>query len=371
VKGDIVSTTEEIRTDSNVVGAAENAPSSSDEASATDKPGETPIPGLLVDVREERRATPIANYEVLTDTDGRLAAAIEVASDSDVIIQSKQENIAKFSVSGSAAEFKATRNLTIYAEPMIEIVGACRIQDGDGAAIRFNYRNRNDSTDTVEVPITVLHPRLYRSDETNTDDLILNQLAYENGRPVIPSISDIINDHSQRFASGEASFTVQYDPSLGALTWRFIGQSFNADDTAPLCTNPLPTSCYPLPESVKQDVFKGLRMSASATLKLASRYWRKGRSPYLKSVERTIRSARESLSLLNGLYVCPERETLQHNCTHARFPFERFEQIHSDMFAVNSNLKRPLFTKLNKATFTRFSKLLRSTVPGPLVRCPR
>jgi hypothetical protein len=365
----MASTAEDKEPNPGGVGTSKSHLSSTNDVSSSDTPGETPIPGLLVDVREERKATPIANYEVLTDTDGRLAAAIEVASDSDVIIQSKQDNIAKFSVSGSAAEFAATRNLTIYAEPMIEIVGACRIQDGAGTAIRFNYLNKNVSTDPVAVPITLLHPRLYRSDETTTDDLILNQLTYKTGRAVLPSQSDIVDDNSQRFASGEASFTVQYDPSLGALTWAFIGQSFDVEESAPLCTNSPPPLCYPLPHNVKQLVFSGMHASASATLKLASRYWRKGRSPYLKSVAKTIRNTRSALSLLDALKVCPERATLQHNCAHTRFPFEQFEQIHSTIFSVDSNFKRPLFTRLNRATSNRFRQLLRSIAPTGLVRC--
>ncbi len=331
---------------------------------------EYPMPGLLLSIREEHGATPIAEYEVLTDVDGKLSAAIEVASDSDIVVQSKQNWIAKLAISGAAADFARERKLTLQAEAMIDIIGACRDHGDHGYMVRFNYRNKNQPDIDTVVPLTALDPRLYRNTEITEDDLALNSIIYENGEPTLPHSTYVANGLGQKFNLGESSFTVPYDRSLGTLTWSFIGQSLKVDASAPICSEERRLTCTKLSEHAKKSVFKALRLSASVTLKLAARFWRKGKSPYLKSIASAVRSTRAALAALKGMYTCPAGASIKTVCAQKRFPYEKFEQLHARIFKVESSVKAALFRKLNRVRTKKFSSILRSVMPDRIISCP-
>ncbi len=334
-------------------------------------PTSVPVPGLPVLVREENEGTPLATYEVLTDIDGKLSASIEVASNSDIVVESGDEALAKFSISGAASEFSTERRIEVEALPMLEATGACRITEGDDEFIRFIYRNINESQSPVHVPVTALDPRLYRQAEISSDDLALNHIGYDTGDVALPENVDVLSGEAQVFEPGESSFEVRYNPSLGGLTWTFIGQQIRVDTSTPQCLNEGTAQCGKISDEMISQIWTQVRATVTATLRLASKSWKKGPSPYLKSAARTLRETRATLAKLKNLYSCPAQVSVKFGCRRVRFPTDELMKSHANLFRVKSKIRRAAFRKINSIYGTRFNRFLSTTFPREVVSCTR
>jgi hypothetical protein len=320
-------------------------------------------------VREEFGSTPRATYEVLTDVDGHLSAAIEVASDSDIVIESKDQSIAQLSLAGAASEFAIGAQAVVQATPMIEAVGACRISDGAEEFVRFTYNNLNDSQDSVFVPLTILDPTLSRREDTLLDDLLLNYTGYEDGNHTLPYTPDEDPQPYQRFEPGQQSFLVRYYPSLGAVTWKFIGSSIRADGTTPLCLEEGLQSCSRISDDLVSKIMQEARQSVTGLLKLAAKSRKKGRVAYLKSCATALRGIRDTLAELQELYACPVDARLRANCSRRQFPHAQLKRMHAGIFQVKAGDHKKAFSRLRQAHTKRFESFLAGAFPHEVVKC--
>jgi len=334
----------------------------------------TPIPGLRVEVHEELNTTPVAVHEVLTGQDGRPLSRVEVKKDSDVIIFSMDEKIARFQSSGPASEFAVPRAPTIIATPMVDAIGVCRGTVEGTPVVQFFYDNMNEGSVDAEVPITGLTAYLYRTPGTASDDLLLNGIYQSINEPIIPS-SNYRNtpprDSEQIFANGQHSFVVPFDETLGPLTWDFIGRRTTVTGETRLCEEEARPVCEELsPEKIRRLV-SNLRRTVTGVLKSAAKVMRLGSSPYLKTTARAIRDVKIRHKRLFGALVCPKRAVLGAGCKREPFPFDEFMRIHNGIFKKRSPAKPQLFKKLRKAYNKAYQKFLYETFPEEIVFCPK
>jgi hypothetical protein len=337
--------------------------------------GGTPIPGLLVEIHEEIATTPIAIHEIITDENGYPATAVIVDSEADITILSKDETIARFQRAGPAVEFAAPAQPTIVATPMIDSVSACLGTVSGTPIVEFRYDNMNEGGLDASVPITGLTPYLYRTPTTTADNLKLNNLQYSADSLVYPDpmYRDLApNENNQLFINGDNSFTVPYDPTLGSLTWSFIGSETVVDGSTALCEDgsqqPV-LKCEELsPERIRR-LMTNLRRSVSGTLRAAARVMRIGSSPYLKTSSKAIKLGKKRQKELYGSLICPKELKLASNCSRKPFPFSDFMKLHQSIYRKNSPVKPQLFKKLSKAYNKAYQQFLYSTFPEEIVKC--
>jgi hypothetical protein len=334
---------------------------------------QTPIPGLRVEVLEESLTTPIAIYEVITDRDGRPLSAIEVDSSSDIVIQSKDETIAKFAAAGPASEFANTLSPAIVATPMVNQGLACRTVVEGTPVVQFKYSNSNNTTINALVPITGLNPDLYRTPGTTEDDLLLNSIR--NGdNEIIPDATyrgTAPNETSQLFTPGEGSFTVPYDAAFGPLTWRFIGAETIVDGSTALCQEEGTVRCELVSAQLIERLVTELRGTVSGTLKTAARFMKLGKSPYLRTSARAIRTMKAQAASLLGSYICPQGATLPNSCRRIKFPVEDLFKTHAGIFSEPSPIKPNVFTRIQRSYNTRYRRFLNRTFPSEIVVCSK
>jgi hypothetical protein len=252
---------------------------------------------------------------------------------------------------------------------MIDAIGACRISDGAEEFVRFTYDNRNNSQDPVFVPLTALDPTLSRREDTQLDDLLLNYTGYEDGNHILPYAPEEGPQAYQRFEPGQQSFLVRYYPSLGALTWKFIGNSIRVDGTTPVCPEEGLQSCSRISDDLVKKIMQEARQSVTGLLKLAAKSKKRGRSAYLKSCAIALKGIRSTLAELRELYVCPIDARLQANCSRRQFPHAKINKLHAGIFQVKEPGKKKAFNKLRKVYSKRFEGFLAGTFPEQVVNC--
>lgn len=334
----------------------------------------TPIPGLRVEVHEERNTTPVAIHEVLTDQEGRPLSEVQVSRDSDVIILSMDEKIARFEVSGPASEFAAPAIPTVVATPMIEALNVCRgTMDGTPIA-QFFYDNMNENGAEAGVPVTGLTAYLYRTPNDSSDDLHLNNMYQTLNKPIIPSVGQRDApplDNEQVFVNGQNSFAVPYDPEVGDLVWDFIGKRTTVNSETNLCQGEVVPSCEELSREKILKLFINVRATVTGVLKAAARVMRTGPSPYLKTSAKAIRAVKIRSLPLYGALVCPKNVPTPAGCKRAPFPFDDFINIHGGIFKKPSPVNPNLFVKLSKAYNAAYRKFLYETFPEEIVYCKK
>jgi hypothetical protein len=334
---------------------------------------QTPIPGLRVEVLEELLTTPVAIHEVLTDKNGRPLSTIEVDSASDIVIQSKDETVAKFAAAGPASEFANPLEPAIVATPMINQGAACRTVVEGTPIVQFNYSNTNDPATSALVPITGLNADLYRTPDSVDDDLLLNSVRHGDN-DIIPDSANRApapNETSQLFTPGDGSFRVPYDTTFGPLTWRFIGGEVVVDGSTALCQEEGTIRCEEISAQLIERLVSELRISVSGTLKIASRYMKLGKTPYLRTTARAIRTMRAQSASLLGSYVCPQGAALPNSCRRIKFPVEDLARTHAGIFSQPSPIKPRVFEKLQKLYNTRYRRFLNRSFPSEIVVCSK
>jgi hypothetical protein len=335
----------------------------------------TPIPGLRVEIHEEIATTPIAIHEIVTNENGFPSTVVEVDSEADIIVLSKDETIARFQRAGPAVEFAAPAQPTIVATPMIDQVTACLAVASGTPIIEFRYNNKNESAIDASVPITGLTPYLYRTPGTVEDDLRLNSMLQGSDQVVLPdeTFRDVApNETNQLFVNGTNSFTVPFDSTLGPITWSLIGAETVVDSSTALCEGggeQPDLRCEELsPEKIRR-LLINLRRSVTGTLKAAARVMKVGSSPYLKTSSKAIKSTKTAQKALYGALVCPKELKLASNCARKPFPFSQFMKLHQGIFSKRSPVNPKLFKKLQKSYNKAYQSFLYSTFPEEIVFC--
>lgn len=347
----------------------------SDELGVAAEGGLTPIPGLRVEVHEELLSTPIAVHEVVTGQEGEpLSPIILQHPDSDVIILSKDETIARFQSSGPAGEFLAPNAPAIIATPMVDAVGVCRGLVEGTPVVQFFYNNMNENNVDAGVPVTGLNPYLYRTPGTRADDLNLNAIYQGSNGTVIPGANfrdPPPKDGEQVFVNGQNSFYIPFSPSAGPVTWDFIGRRTVVTNETRLCAEEARPGCTELdPEKIRRLVVN-LRRSVSGVLKAASKVMRVGSSPYLGTSAKAIREIKLRHKRLFGALVCPSNAAIQPSCAREPFPFNEFMTVHQGIFKKNSPVRPQMFKKLKKVYNKTYEKFLYETFPQEIVFCKK
>lgn len=336
--------------------------------------GLTPIPGLRVEVHEELRTTPQAVHEVLTGQDGRPLSRVEVHKDSDVIIFSMDEKIARFESSGPASEFALPREPTIVATPMIDAIGVCRGTVSGTPVVQFFYDNMNEGGIDAEVPITGLTDYLYRTPGTTSDDLWLNSIYQGVNQPIIPDANyrnSPPRESEQMFTNGQHSFVVPFDEGLGPLTWDFIGRRTTVTGETRLCEDEARPACVELSSEKIRRLVTNVRRTVTGTLRSAAKVMRLGSSPYLKSTAKAIRDVKLRHKRLFGALVCPRNAVLGAGCKREPFPFSEFIKIHNGILKKRSPVKPQMFKKLRKVYNKSYQRFLYEMFPEEIVFCPK
>jgi hypothetical protein len=345
---------------------------SADDSTVSIIGGLTPIPGLRVEVHEELNTTPMAVHEVITGQDGRPLSAVSVHKDSDVIIFSMDERIARFESSGPASEFAVPREPTIVATPMVDAVGVCRGVVAGTPIVQFFYNNMNEGGVDAEVPLTGRTPYLYRTPSVTSDDLLLNSIYQSSDEPIIPGANYLNTpprDTEQVFNNGQHSFVVPFDADLGPLTWDFIGRRTTVTSDTRLCEEEAKPACQELSPEKIRSLVTNLRRTVTGVLKAAAKVMRVGSSPYLKTTSRAVREVKIRHKRLFGALVCPKNAALGAGCRREAFPFSEFMKLHSSIFKKRSPVKPQLFKKLRKAYNRAYKKFLYETFPDEIVFC--
>lgn len=335
--------------------------------------GQTPIPGLRVQVLAEVQTTPIAEYEVLTDKDGEPISPIVVDSSSELVIQSLDETIAKFAASGPAHEFASPLAPAIVATPMVDPAGACRSIVEGTPVVQFKYSTSDEQAVDALIPITGLSPDLYRTPGVVEDDLLLNSIRSGDG-DVIPDVryrAPVPNEGSQRFSSGYGTFVVPYDPASGPLTWSLIGAETVVDGATALCQDEGVVRCEDLSQALVEQLVVELRATVTGTLRIAARLMRLGKSPYLSSSAVAIRTIKQQVEPLMNAYVCPQGVTLANSCRRIKFPADSIFRTHASIFSKPSPVKPKVFEKLARTYNSRYRRFLARSFPKEIVVCSK
>jgi hypothetical protein len=257
---------------------------------------------------------------------------------------------------------------------MIDAVGVCRGVVEGTPIVQFFYDNMNEGNVDAGVPITGLTPYLYRTPGTIVDDLNLNSIYQFTNSPTIPGVNyrkAPPRDEEQMFINGQHSFVVPFDETLGALTWDFIGRRTTVTTETRSCEEEARPVCEELsPEKIRRLV-SNLRNTVTGVLKAAAKVMQIGRSPYLKTSARAIRTVKLRHQRLFGALVCPKNAVLGKGCRREPFPFAEFMQIHNDMFQKRSPVKPQLFKKLRKVYNKAYQKFLYETFPEEITFCPK
>ena len=334
---------------------------------------QTPIPGLHVEVIEETQTTPIAVHEVLTDRDGKPLSSIVVNSASEVIIQSRDEAIAKFAAAGAASTFADPLAPAIIATPMVNPAGACLAVIEGTPVVQFNYNNSSEMGAGVAVPITGLNSYLLRTPGSSSDDLLLNSVR-AGDTDIIPETefrAPEPDELSQLFTAGEGSFTVPHDPANAPLTWSFIGAETTVDNTTTICQDDVALRCERLSSKLIDQLVTQLHRTVSGTLKTAAKYMRIGRSPYLQTSAAAIRRIKAQADALRGAYVCPRGVVLRSSCRATRFPADDLFRTHTGIFSRSSPVKPKVFEKLRRDLDRNYQRFLSRTFPQEIVFCAK
>jgi hypothetical protein len=346
---------------------------SGDDLNSITAAGQTPIPGLRVEVLAEVQTTPVAMYEVITDKDGRPSSPIQVDSASEITIQSLEEQIAKFSAAGPASAFAKPLLPAIIATPMVYQSGACLTAVEGTPVVQFNYSNISESGASALVPITGLNPDLYRTPGTVEDDLLLNSIR-SAADEIIPDTTyraPAPNETSQLFTSGSGTFTVPYDTAFGPLTWSLIGSETIVDGSTALCQGEGNVRCDQLSASLVERLVSELRGTVSGTLKTAAKFMKLGKSPYLKTSARAIRRIKGQAASLLGAYICPRGAALPNSCRVVKFPADDLFKTHTDIFSEPSPIKPALFDRLQRSYNRHYRRFLKQSFPSEIVICSK
>ena len=334
----------------------------------------SPIPGLHLEVRVIPPNTSEAAYEVLTDPEGHPNASIEVESDSDIVVLSKDPHIAQLQISGPASEFSLERQAKMPATPMVDALGACRYSDEGGGRIRFTYRNYYESDTESLIPITTLSATYLQNPIIPDDDLLLNDIRSLAHQAVVPD-GDLRSMETgttyQTFLSGERSFTVSYASNDDAIVWSLIGKSLIVDSSTRLCDLPSEIRCEQIPDEIVRGIYKELLKTVSGTLKAAAKVMKHGASPYLKTSPRSIKGVKEISKQLLGAHICPTDAVIPQACVSRTFPRTPLIKFHKSIFKRPSPTKRKLFEKIQRAYLRRYEKYLNSYFPDQVHMCPR
>lgn len=332
--------------------------------------GQTPIPGLRVEVLSEKQTTPIAVFTVVTDREGKPASTIIVDSSSEVTIQSVDESIARFAASGPASEFASPLSPAIVATPMIQQAEACIVQIEGTPVVQFKYNNVNATGASVAVPITALHPDLYRTPGVREDDLLLNSIHYDNTDVAPEAVyrAPAPNETSQLFTAGQGGFTVPYDIGAGALTWSFIGADLVVDGSTALCQDAGFIGCARVSPKLIRAMVSALRASVSDALRTAVRFARGTRSPLLDTGSRAIREMLAQANALSSSYICTNYAVFPSTCRRAKISPTEILKIHARIYSPRSLSRQQAFQRLRTKYAARLRDILKS-LPSEVVVC--
>jgi hypothetical protein len=312
-------------------------------------------------------------YEVMTDPDGHPNAAIEVGSDSDIMVFSKDPHIAQLQISGPANEFSLGLQAKVRAAPMIDALGACRYSDESGERIRFAYRNYNTLGVESLLPVTTLSAHHLQNPTIPEDDLLLNDIRSISQKAVLPEgdlramESDITY---QNFLSGDGSFTIPVESNDVPLAWSFIGKKVVADSSTTTCGGTQEPLCKQIPDEIVKGIYKELLKTVSGTLKAAAKVMKRGSSPYLKTSSQSIKQTKQIARQLLGSHICASDSIIPQGCVQRAFPRSALLRFHKGIFKRPSPTNRKLFEKIQRVFQRRYEKYLNTHFPDLLYMCP-
>jgi hypothetical protein len=296
---------------------------------------------------------------------------IQVDSESELIIQSLDETVAKFAASGAASSFGDPLSPAIIATPMVDIAGVCLTEKDGTPVAELKYNNINPDPTPAIVPITGLNPDLYLTPEVSTDDLRLNAIRLGEDY-IIPDSSyraEDPNQTAQLFNSGEGKFTVPFSPESGSLVWNLIGKEITIDNSAPLCEENGATQCQLLSRELLESSIQKLRLSVTATLKAAARVTKLGKTPYLRQTAWAISNIKTHAYSLIGSYICPQQAALPSSCARTTFPGKKFKAIHEFIWKKQLTKHQKMFDKIKRTYTTNYNQFIDQTFPQEIVRC--
>jgi hypothetical protein len=335
-----------------------------------------PIPGLMIEVQVAPPNATATTYEVMTDTEGHPSAAIEVDSSSDIILLSKNPQIAQLEIAAPAIDFAAEQRAKVFATPMVDSLGVCRESLDDGERLRFTYKNLNAGVPEVLIPISSLSSSYYLNPIITTDDLLLNDIRSSLNQPIVPDgqhrTSSSGNTY-QTFLPDHGTFTVTYDLREGPLTWSFIGKSLVVDEEVEWCKTEKTPQCLKIPNTNLKAIYREYIKTVRDTLKEGDRSMKRGtgknlnRTPYATKI---LKSVVKLISQLKGVHVCDAGAVVPQACQLREFPHARLLKQHAGLFK-NAKLTNPkAFERVRLKHYQRFSAYLVSTFPRKVYICP-
>jgi hypothetical protein len=339
--------------------------------------GQTPLPGLRLEILEEVETTPVAIHQVLTDREGRPRTSVEVDSASEITIQSLDSTIARLAVAGPAAEFAAHSLPALIVTPMLAQATPCLLTENGTPSVQFNYTNFNTPEETVMVGITSLRPDLRGTPDDPEDDLHLNSIVDSSGTPIVPDATYRVpspNDQEQVF-SESASFLIPFDFRLGSVKWTLLGTEVAVDGSTQLCRDEGLIACQPVPISGLRSLTEYAQVTVAKYLQAATRQARnptkfKGAKSYLKSAATFYRETKNVIVSLEGTTTCPPNTMVAVNRCEAASAYESalIARIHA-LFGRKNDKKNKVFVTLQRTLTSRYQQLIRKTLPPSYLVC--
>lgn len=333
-----------------------------------------PIPGLGVQVEEIVLGVTRRTLNGITSTDGHLKAPISVRADADLVIRPRDPSLARFEVSGPAAEFSVDQEFVIDAQVMIEPTGVCAKRAGSSVEMVFGYRNHNADQQATYVPVTGLSQSLLGEPFDRADDLLLNSLDYSGGGRIIPlrdTVIEVGQELRQWFAVGEGTVSVHYDSSFGELTWAILGASLSAHEATEMCPQPPdPAACRPIDRARLGE----LVVQVSSTGRFLERRFAKSdrrlRARFRSATTRAVKLISAAVTELNAAVDCSAISQVPPSCQQLQAPSERITTAYDRVFRVQiRGSANARFQKYRRTASANYRALVQAVIPPLVASC--
>jgi hypothetical protein len=316
-------------------------------------------------------------YNVITDRDGHPAAAIEVDSNSDIMLLAKDTRIAKLELVAPAVDFAPLNNAKVFAVPMVEPLSICRETLQGTTRLLFAYQNLNSPLEQAILPISSMTPELFLNPLTPTDDLLLNDIRTTADQPLLPDNDTdprLVSNTNQTFQPTRGSFTVTYDLQDGPLTWSLIGKSIFIDNSIQSCsTHPQP-QCSIIPNTSLKALYREFIKTIRTTVTAGEKSMRRGSGKKINSTPQAIRTLKQLVKLvlkLKGGSICDPQAIVPKACKARPFPHKTILKLHKQIFAKAQLSNPKAFEKIRKTYHNHYAEYLRSNFPSKIYICPQ
>lgn len=334
----------------------------------------TPLPGVRVAIDVYDGLTPIAQHEVLTDKDGRMAEEVIVKSSANLYVYSLNQAAVSFFKMGSATDFHFRPS--VIGTPGVDLAGAClSIVDGTPVA-EVKYNLVDITQEDLPVGVTSLFSDLYNDPNTLEDDLAINSIVDNSLNYVLP-FAEYLGTGSQtgqQIFHRSGTFVVPWDQAKAPYTGQLLGRDLYIDIDSPICEGGGILLCDEIPQSSFEALHDEVRTIMSKYLSLMERLTR-SKEPTRRYKRAARRYYAQSLRLLAYTpvpYQCPPDQSLAPDCELTSIQRKDVLAAIDKLFEVTppGNRGSRTIERVRKRSRRKISQALDELIPDDYWLCP-